>query len=120
MVKNQKQINEIFEKNNVAPVDENTRVADISENIIRETMPEILDILLVDRTTSTSLKNKNIIWGNDNYTIYGAKQYAITAQIKPELITGVMGNLIMPRALKSKTLQKQRTDQKQKFLRLLG
>lgn len=32
---------------------------DILENTIREQMPGILDILLIDRTTSTSKKKKN-------------------------------------------------------------
>ena len=87
-------------------------ISDILENNIRETLPEILDILLIDRTTSKSNSKKNIIWANDNYTQYDAKQYAPTAQIKPNLITGMMGHLIMPRALKNKQLQKARTKSK--------
>jgi len=87
-------------------------ISDILENNIRETMPEILDILLIDRTTSKSNSRKNIIWANDNYSKYDAKQYAPTAQIKPNLITGIMGHLIMPRALKDKQLQKERTKSK--------
>lgn len=35
---------------------------DILENTIREQMPGILDILLIDRTTSTS-KKKKILYG---------------------------------------------------------
>lgn len=82
---------------------------DILENNIRETMPEILNILLVDRTTSTPKKTKNIIWANENYINYGTKSYAVTSQIKSELVTGQMGQLIKPRALKSLELQKERT-----------
>lgn len=82
---------------------------DILESDIRASMPHILDILLLDRTTSTPKTSKNIIWANDNYTKYGVAAYAATAQILPELITGGSGDLIMPRALKAKTLQKQRT-----------
>lgn len=82
---------------------------DILEFSIREEMPEILDILLIDRTTSTAKKNHNIIWANENYKQYGTNSYAETAEMLPDLVTGNMGNLIMPRALKSKELQKERT-----------
>lgn len=85
---------------------------DILENTIREQMPRILDILLLDRTTSSTNKNKNIIWANDNYINYGNKAYTAVAQMKPELVTGKMGQLIMPRALKSIVLQKERTKSK--------
>lgn len=85
--------------------------ADISENKIREQTPDILDILLIDRTSSAAGKTKNIIWANENYFDLG-KDYAANAQIKPELITGQMGHIIMPRALKSRELQKERTKSK--------
>ena len=86
--------------------------ADISENKIREQTPDIFDILLIDRTTSTAKKSKNIIWANENYIHYDTTTYAATAQIKPELITGEKGQIIMPRALKSREQQKQRTKSK--------
>lgn len=86
--------------------------ADISENAIRQQMPEVLDILLIDRTTSTKKKTKNIIWANENYIKYGEKRYGAQSQIKPELITGGMGQLIKPRALKHKEVQKERTKSK--------
>ena len=86
--------------------------ADISENQIRESIPDILDILLIDRTTSTSKTKKNIIWANENYIKYGEYDYAATSQIKPELITGEMGEIIKPRALKSQELKKERTKSK--------
>lgn len=92
-----------------SPTTDETSSTDILENTIRETMPEILNILLVDRTASTSQKLKNIIWANENYIGYGTKMYASTAQMKPELVTGKMGQLIKPRALKSRELQKERT-----------
>lgn len=82
------------------------------ENTIRETMPEILDILLIDRTASTPNIKKNSIWGNENYIQYGELSYAATSQMKPELVTGKMGKIIKPRALKSKELQKERTRSK--------
>lgn len=85
---------------------------DILENTIREQMPKILDILLLDRTKSTPKTKKNIIWANENYIKYGNRVYAATAQMKPELVTGQMGDIIKPRALKSKEIQKERTKSK--------
>lgn len=82
---------------------------DINENDIRLHMPNILDILLIDRTTSTSRKTKNIIWAHDNYKKYDPIAYAATAQIRPELITGKRSKLIVPRALKGTNLQRKRT-----------
>lgn len=79
---------------------------------IREQMHGILDILLVDRTTSTTRTKKNIIWANENYIDHGIEAYAATAQIRPELVTGEMGQIIKPRVLKSKELQKERTKSK--------
>lgn len=86
--------------------------ADVVENDIRASMPRVLEILLLDRTTSTPHAVQNIIWANDNYKQYGANVYAATAQITPELITGDKGNLIIPRALKTDVLQKMRTKTK--------
>lgn len=85
--------------------------ADISENTIREQMPDILDLLLIDRTTSTPKHQRNIIWANENYIQYG-RYYGVSYQIKPKLITGHMGYLIIPRALKSQYVQKERTKSK--------
>jgi hypothetical protein len=76
---------------------------------IRTQMPHILDILLLDRTSSTSNKPENIIWATDNYTEYDPVLFDAGAQIKPELITGEYAFLIMPRAQKTATLQKERT-----------
>jgi hypothetical protein len=75
-------------------------------------MPQILEILLLDRTTSSPNKPLNIIWANDNYKEHNDDSYSATAQIKPELITGENGSLIMPRALKTIALQKKRTKTK--------
>lgn len=81
-------------------------------NIVREEMPDVLEILLIDRTTTTSRKTKNIIWAHNNYITYGNKEYAANEQIKPELITDLMSDLIKPRALKTLELQKRRTKSK--------
>lgn len=96
---------ETFDKDNLLS-------SDVIEDDIRTQMPLILEILLLDRTTSSSNTPKNIIWANDNYKEYDAVSYAATAQIRPELITGKRGSLIMPRALKAVALQKKRTKTK--------
>lgn len=48
-------------------------------------MPNILDILLIDRTTSTSKAKKNIIWANENYIKHGNKN--MQQQLKCDLIS---------------------------------
>lgn len=90
-------------------INRSLKSADISENSMREKMPEILDILLIDRTLTTEKTIKNIIWANENYVNRGREIYGPTAQIKPELVTGRNGQLIMPRVLKTQKLQKERT-----------
>lgn len=86
-------------------------VIDISESGIRNDLPDILDLLLIDRTNSTVDVKVNIIWGNDNYSDIGV-YYKSSSQIKKELITGDMEGIIIPRALKSKKDQKIRTKTK--------
>lgn len=85
--------------------------ADISENDILEQMPSILNMLLIDRTTSTPKKPRNIIWANENYIKYG-RCYGASYQIKPKSITGHMKHIIIPRALKLQYVQKERTKSK--------
>ena len=85
---------------------------DIHEDVILDKMPDILNILLVDRTTSTLKKMHNIIWANKNYLKYDSKKYAMTAEIKPELITGFMAGIICPRALKTEEIKVKRTKSK--------
>ena len=80
-------------------------------NSIREKFPKILDILLLDRTRSTTRSHQNIIWANSNYRSKG-KAYSQTSQIKSSLITGKMKDVIKSRAFKSKDIQKARTKQK--------
>lgn len=91
-------------------------ISDVIEDDIRTQMPHILEILLIDRTTSTAKHTRNIIWANDNYrdsnNEFGADSYSATSQIFPDLITGKQGKLIMPRALKTAELQKKRTKTK--------
>lgn len=86
--------------------------SDIIETEIRDKMPEILDLLLIDRTSSTPKKVRNIIWGHDNYIRHGREIYNAESQIQPILITGQMGKLIKPRSIKSIEIQKERTKAK--------
>lgn len=85
---------------------------DVIEDDLHTQMPHIFEILLLDRTTSSTKRAQNIIWANDNYKEYGTESYAATAQMRQELITGKRGKLIMPRALKTAELQKKRTKTK--------
>lgn len=64
---------------------------------------ELLQILLVDRTT-----NRNIIWGTDDYELLG-KEYHSHYPILFELITGENSSVIQPRILKTKESQGNRT-----------
>lgn len=91
---------------------DNISVTNIQEDLLQKNMPNILDILLIDRTKSTTSEKKNIIWANENYIQYGFKNYSAEAQIKPSLVTSSHGRIIMPRALKSRELQKERTKSK--------
>lgn len=82
---------------------------DIDEEYLYQVMPQILDILLIDRTRSNQRYTKNIIWANDNFKYLNPKLYGAEAEIKSELITGEMSGLIKPRSMKSKDQQKERT-----------
>lgn len=79
------------------------------ENKIREKFPNILDILLIDRTNSTEKKIKNIIWANENYINQGIKLFAPKEEIRPDLVTGLMKEFIKPRALKHESQKRERT-----------
>jgi hypothetical protein len=81
------------------------RNADILENTLRRT-GNLLDILLIDRTTK-----KNLIWATDSYERHG-KEFAPKKYIQPDLVTGIYGKLIQPRAVKSLEEQRQRTKDK--------
>lgn len=67
---------------------------------------DLLKILLNDKTT-----NKNIIWATDSYEKKG-KKYMPQSPVSSTLITGKNGNLIQPRAVKSKEEQLYRTRDK--------
>lgn len=82
-----------------------TKNIDIREDYLLK-KGNLLDILLDDKTSEN-----NILWATDSYKLKG-ELFAPNVQIKPELITGVYGSLIQPRAVKSKEEQLYRTREK--------
>lgn len=75
---------------------------DILEDDIADINPEILRLLLKDKTTK-----KNILWCTKDYEYLG-NEYDERAEMKTELITGAFFNVIQPRAAKSKEVQERR------------
>ncbi len=82
-----------------------TSAIDISEKILRR-KGELLDKLLIDRTTK-----RNILWATDSYLFRG-KAFAPNKIIFPDLVTGVYDKIIQPRAAKSLDEQRFRTKEK--------
>jgi hypothetical protein len=78
---------------------------DIREDYLSK-KDNLLEILLQDKTTE-----QNILWATDSYEEKG-EQFSALAPIKTELITGIYGSLIQPRAIKSKEEQLYRTREK--------
>ncbi len=72
---------------------------DILENEILAKYPNVLEILLLDRTT-----RKNIFWASENYQHLGSN-YGFHSQILPESVSGKNGQIIIPRVKKDKSLQ---------------
>lgn len=82
--------------------------ADILEDRIYELSPELLCILLRDRTRSREGEPCNIFWATSDYEKLG-KGYEYNAPILPELITGKNGRVIMPRVMKHRRTQAMRS-----------
>lgn len=76
---------------------------------IYDQYPEILDILLLDRTKSTKKHEKNIIFANNNYENFNPKKYKAIHPITREIFNTNIGEKIIPRSHKSKETQKERT-----------
>lgn len=81
---------------------------DIKENDILELSPELLNTLLKDHTLSTDTEQVNIFWATDDYAELGGG-YQYNDQITVEAITGANGNIIVPRSVKSREQQQQRS-----------
>ncbi len=80
---------------------------DIRENEIFERSPELLSALIKDHTLSTDDRQVNVFWATNNYADLGAG-YQYADQITIEAITGKNGDVIKPRAAKSREKQQQR------------
>ena len=76
---------------------------DVKENNIWLEMPEVLTQLLRDHTT-----RKNIFWATHDYESLGVG-FDYKDEMLPERVTGEYGEVIMPRVLKSKKLQTERS-----------
>ncbi len=81
---------------------------DIIGNDIFELSPELLITLLKDHTLSSEDEQVNIFWATDSYAELG-DGYLYGDQITLEAITGDNGNVIVPRAVKSRQEQQQRS-----------
>ncbi len=86
-------------ENNLIPADE----IDVVEQSIQDISPDLLKILLTDKTTK-----KFIRWGSDNYIPYGP-EYHTDQEIAPKLITGSHTDIIQPRVAKAEEQQTKRT-----------
>lgn len=85
------------QKNKMKQENEITTIDIREDYLLRK--DHLLELLLQDKTTGN-----NILWATDSYDSNG-HLFAPTANITSDLITGSLGNLIQPRALKSKTEQ---------------
>lgn len=81
---------------------------DILEDYILELSPDLLNTLLKDHTMSKEGQQRNIFWATNNYEARG-KGYEYDSPILPELITGKNGQVIMPRVVKAKSTQRDRS-----------
>lgn len=79
---------------------------DVLEDAIQALDRELLDILLIDRTTK-----KNILWATTDYKTNGVG-FQENDAITPDVITGVYATVIQPRITKSKREQSERTRSK--------
>lgn len=76
---------------------------DILETYVQALSPELLTILLKDQTT-----NANIFWATDTYANRG-DGYQFKDPVTIKSITGENSNVIVPRSLKSRRQQQQRS-----------
>lgn len=87
---------------------EESSTADVQENLIQQLSPELLRTLLIDHSTSTAEKRQNIFWATSDYEQCG-DGFGYHDPITPECITGKNGRIIMPRVLKAKDTQQERS-----------
>jgi len=87
---------------------------DIKENDIFALSPELLKALFKDQTLSTEDKQINIFWATDSYAERGVG-YQYGDQITIDSITGDNGNVIVPRAVKSRQQQQRSREMAEVF-----
>lgn len=86
-----------------------SRNSDILENDILAFDPELLSVLLIDRSKSHALgASHNIIWATDTYAGLG-EGYSEGDEILPESISKEKGTLLRPRVNKSREEQEYRS-----------
>lgn len=73
--------------------------ADVLEDEILRLSPDLLDLLLQDHAEGTDTAPRNIFWATGDYQARG-EGYQWHDPIRPDLITGANGHVIMPRFLK--------------------
>lgn len=76
---------------------------DVEEQFLAAGYPEILKVLLADRTTG-----RNIIWATDHYAEFGPGHQA-SDEVTPQAVTGVHARVIQPRIHKAQALRSDRT-----------
>lgn len=107
---------------------EHIHEVDISEQDILDYDPEVLDKLLIDHTMSAKARYEandqkkvvNIFWATSDYEDAIKNEdgevvtegYRYDDEIKPENITGQFRRIVMPRVLKDKQAQIDRTKDK--------
>lgn len=79
---------------------------DILEQSIKDISHELLELLLVDKTTKGYIR-----WGTNQYYRHGV-DYRAEKEIFPDLIVGKHSKIIMPRSAKSEKEQLKRTKDK--------
>lgn len=116
------------EKNTTYRIFEHISDVDISEQDIMDYDPEVLDKLLIDHTMSARARAEasdqekvvNIFWATSDYENsvldehgnFIEEGYRYDDEIKPEHITGRFRRIVMPRVLKDKQAQLDRTKDK--------
>lgn len=122
------QMPHIMSKKKTYRIFEHISDVDISEQDILEYDPDILSILLIDRTmtlkaqqeSNSATEVRNIFWATDDYEGIVLEDdgtplndgYRYNDQIMPENITGKCRRIIMPRVLKDRQAQIERTKDK--------
>ncbi len=105
-MRNGKQCEKKMLEQDCLPVQSCFATIDIPEDSIRNSSPELLEILLKDKTTG-----KNIIWATTDYEENG-EGFGAQDEMTIETVTNKFGKVIQPRAAKDKEIQLMRIRKK--------